>query len=44
MDILEVETKTATDSVTVAGIKTLLDTASITSWDKRESIYNKLSE
>ena len=29
MDILEAETKTAIDSITVTGIKTLLDTASI---------------
>ena len=29
MDILKAETKTATDNATVAGIKTLLDTASI---------------
>ena len=30
MDILEVETETATDSITVVGIETLLDMASIT--------------
>ena len=30
-DILEVETETATDSIIVAGIKTLLDIASIAS-------------
>ena len=30
MDTLEAETETATDSITVIGIKTLLDTASIT--------------
>ena len=29
MDILEVETETVINSITVAGIKTLLDTASI---------------
>ena len=29
MDILEAETKTATDSITVIGIKTLLNIASI---------------
>ena len=30
MDILEVETEIVIDSITVASIKTLLDTASIT--------------
>ena len=30
MDILKVKTETAIDSIMVAGIKTLLDTASIT--------------
>ena len=44
MDILKVKTKTAIDSITVVGIKTLLNTASIASQDKRESIYNKLSK
>ena len=28
----------------VVGIKTLLDTASIASWNKRESIYSELSK
>ena len=41
MDILKAETKTAINSITVAGIKTLLNTASITLQNKRESIYNK---
>ena len=41
MDILEAETKTATDSITVADIKTLLNTASIALQNERESIYNK---
>ena len=44
MDILKAETETAIDSIIVASIKTLLDIASITLQDKRESIYNKLSE
>ena len=43
-DILEVETETVIDSITVAGIETLLDMASITLQDERESIYSKLSE
>ena len=43
MDISEIETKTATDSITVINIKTPLDIASITSRDKRESVYNELS-
>ena len=30
MDILKIEIETATDSITVVGIKTLLNTASIT--------------
>ena len=41
--ILEVEIDTATDSITIAGIKTLLKTVFITLQDKRESIYSKLS-
>ena len=44
IDILEVETKTVINSITVIGIKTLLNIASITLQDKRESIYNKLSK
>ena len=44
MDILKVKTKTAIDSITVTGIKTLLNTASITLQDERESIYSKLSK
>ena len=44
MDILKVETKTAINSIMVAGIKTPLDTASITLQNKRESIYNKLNK
>ena len=44
MDILKIETETAIDSIIVAGIKTPLNIASIASQDKRENIYNKLSE
>ena len=44
MDILEVKTKTVIDSITVMGIKTPLNMASITSQDKRESVYNELSK
>ena len=42
-DISEAKTKTAIDSIIVAGIETPLDTASITSRDERESIYSKPS-
>ena len=44
MDILEAETETAIDSITVAGIKILLNTASIALQNKKESIYSKLSK
>ena len=44
MDTLKVETETAIDSITVAGIETLLNIASITLQDKRESVYSKLSK
>ena len=43
-DILKAETETATDSITVTSIKTPLNIASITSQNKRESVYNKLSK
>ena len=32
------------DSITIAGIETLLNIIFITLWDKRESIYSKLSK
>ena len=41
--ILKAEINTATDSITIAGTETLLNTVSITLQDKRESIYSKLS-
>ena len=41
--ILEVETDTAIDSITVVGIKTLLNTVSIALRDKEETIYSKLN-
>ena len=44
MDILEAETETAINSIIVAGIETLLDIASITLQDKRESVYNELNK
>ena len=44
MDILKAETKTAIDSITVISIKTLLDTASITLQDKKESVYSELNK
>ena len=44
MDISEAETKTAIDNITVASIKTPLNTASIALQDKRESVYNKLNK
>ena len=44
MDILEVETKTAIDSITVAGIEILLDIAFIALQDERESVYSKLNK
>ena len=43
-DTLKAETETAIDSITVASIKTPLDIASITLWDERESVYNKLNK
>ena len=42
--MLKVKTEIAIDSITVTGIKTLLDIASITLQDKRESVYNKLNK
>ena len=44
MDILEVKTKIIINSITVAGIKTLLNIASIVLQNKRESVYNELSK
>ena len=43
MYAIEVEINTATDSITIAGIKTSLNIIFIALRDKRESIYNKLS-
>ena len=43
MYILKIEINTATDSIIIAGIKTLLNIISITLRDKMESIYSKLS-
>ena len=42
--MLEAETETAINSIIVVNIKTLLDIASITLQNKRESIYNKLNK
>ena len=44
MDILKVETETVIDSITVAGIKTPLNTAFIALWDERESVYSESSK
>ena len=44
MDILEAETEIVINSITVTGIKTLLNITSIALQDKRESVYNKLSK
>ena len=41
MYILKVKTDIVIDSITVTGIKFLLNTASIASQNKEESIYNK---
>ena len=43
MYILKVKTNTATDSITVAGTKTPLNTAFIASRNKKKSIYSKLN-
>ena len=41
MDILKAKTEIAIDSITVAGIKTPLNIASIALQNKKESIYSK---
>ena len=42
--MLEAETETAINSIIVIGIKTPLNTTSITLQNKRESIYSKPSK
>ena len=44
MDILEAETEIVIDSITVIGIKTPLNIASIALQNERESVYSKLSK
>ena len=41
--MLDVKIDTATDSITIVGMETLLNIISITLRDKRESIYSKLN-
>ena len=44
MYTLKTEINTTTDSMTIAGIETLLNIIFIASQNKRESIYSKLSK
>jgi hypothetical protein len=41
--VLKIKTETATDSMTVNSQETLLDIVSITLWNKRDRIQDKLS-